>query len=103
MTLRLALKIMTITNIELELIRKYARSVIAVDSSKNINPFILATYIFEVLCGAVVQSNVLLKQGNKFEIGCQPTPEDKELGYQAAIATLGRTRVIQMHTELKIY
>eukprot|EP00794_Sanderia_malayensis_P016687 gene16687-18381_t len=92
MTLRSALKLVVVTNKELGIIRKYARFLLNIDlvDMNMVTPYILAIYVFEVLCDAPVQSNLLTKQRVKFANDCQPSKEDNDLGYRAAMNILGK-------------
>ena len=90
MSLRSALKLMTIGQKELEIIRSYANSISVSCTSDEPQslPLVLAIYVFEILSQVHVQSNVLTRLKNKFTLDCAPTLHDEKLGYQAAISSL---------------
>lgn len=92
MSLRSALKLMTIGPKELEVIRSYANSITVSCTSDEPQslPLVLTIYVFEILSQAHVQSNILTRLQNKFSADCAPTHEDEKLGYQAAMSSLSK-------------
>ena len=85
------LKGMLITEERLTFIRYQARKLLAKSMLRGdiVLPYIVAIFIFEVLCSENIISCLYSGQNIKFADLLQRSEEDEQLGYQCALVTLG--------------
>ena len=85
------LKDMLITEERLSFIRYQARKLLVKPMLRGdiVLPYIVAIYIFEVLCNENITNCLYSGQNISFASMLQRTKEDELLGYQCALVTLG--------------